>query len=400
MSEEQLLTTAEVAHRLRIKPETIYAYVSRGLLARVKLPGERTSRFRLADVERLAARTQGTRPERDTAATMRTATTLIAYGRLHYRGLDAAKLAPVTPFEEVARWLWTGQRRAERFAAPAETVDGARRAAAHLPAHARTFDRLPVVVALAAALDPLRFDLAPATVVAIGPVLLATMVDALPLAGSAIADDHNLAARLWPRLTGEPATAEGLRALNATLVLLADHDLAASTIAVRVAASTRANPYAAVLAGLGALDGPMHGAVGGAVHRMIESALRDGTAAAIAESLRGGGLPGFGHPRHPDGDPRAAALLDLVAPLPLPDGLRRTVDELIATALRRGSRPNVDFAVAVLAHASGMGPGAAEVIFAIARTAGWIAHVVEEYAQPSNRFRWSSGYTGPTPQSA
>ncbi|TDC30433.1 helix-turn-helix domain-containing protein [Micromonospora sp. 15K316] len=396
MSEDQLLTTAEVAHRLRIKPETIYAYVSRGLLARVKVPGERISRFRLADVERLAARTQGTRPERDTAATMRTATTLIAYGRLHYRGLDAAKLAPVTPFEEVARWLWTGQRRGEAFVAAAEAVDAARRAGAHLPSRARTFDRLPVVVAVAAAMDPLRFDLAPGTVAALAPALLATMVDALPLVGRKTADD-SLAARLWPRLTHEPASAESLRALNATLVLLADHDLAASTIAVRVAASTRANPYAAVLAGLGALDGPMHGAVGGTVHRMIESALRDGAAVSIAESLRTGGLPGFGHPLYPDGDPRAAALLDLVAALPLADELRRAVDDLISTAIRRGSRPNVDFAVAVLAHASGMGPGAAEVIFAIARTAGWIAHVIEEYAQPGNRFRWTSGYTGPPP---
>ncbi|SIR52493.1 citrate synthase [Micromonospora avicenniae] len=398
MPDDQLLTTAEVAHRLRIKPETIYAYVSRGLLARVKVPGERISRFRLADVERLAARTQATRPDRDTAATMRTATTLIAYGRLHYRGVDAAKLAPVTPFEEIARWLWTGERRGESFVAAPESIDGARRASAHLPEHARTFDRLLVVVALAAAMDPLRFDLAPATVAALAPGLLATMVDALPLAGHAAADD-SLAARLWPRLTREPATAEGLRALNAALVLLADHDLAASTIAVRVAASTRANPYAAVLAGLGALDGPLHGAVGGTVHRMIESALRDGVAAAIADSLRTGGLPGFGHPLYPDGDPRAAALLDLVTPLPAPGELRRAVDALISTAVRRGSRPNVDFALAVLAHTSGMGPGAAEVIFAIARTAGWIAHIIEEYAQPSNRFRWSSGYVGPPPMS-
>ncbi|SBT49671.1 citrate synthase [Micromonospora narathiwatensis] len=399
MSEEQLLTTTEVAHRLRIKPETIYAYVSRGLLDRVKVPGERISRFRLADVERLAARTQATRPARDAAPAMRTATTLIAYGRLHYRGLDAARLAPVTPFEEIARWLWTGERHAEPFAASAESIERARRASDHLPAQARLFDRLPVVVAVAAAMDPLRFDLAPATVTALAPALLSTMVDALPPAGEAARDD-GLAARLWLRLTDLPASAAGLRALNAALVLLADHDLAASTIAVRVAASTRANPYAAVLAGLGALDGPMHGAVGAGVYRMIEAAQREGVPAVVAEWLRTGGLPGFGHSLYPDGDPRGAALLDLVAELSLQGELRRAVDDLIATAARRGALPNVDFAVAALAHATGMGPGAGEVIFAIARTAGWIAHVIEEYAQPGNRFRWNSGYTGPPPASA
>ncbi|MEU4772711.1 citrate/2-methylcitrate synthase [Micromonospora sp. NPDC023644] len=396
MSGDQLLTTAEVALRLRVKPETIYAYVSRGLIPRVKVPGERISRFRLADVERLAARTQATRPDRDAAPAMQTATTLIAYGRLHYRGLDAGTLAPATAFEEVAHWLWTGERHRGAFAAPAETLDRARLASGHLPARARLFDRLPVIVAVAAAMDPLRFDLAPATVTALAPALLSTMVDALPLAGRPPADER-LAARLWSRLTGTAPSAAGLRALNGALVLLADHDLAASTIAVRVAASTRANPYAAVLAGLGALDGPMHGAAGSGVHRMIEVARRDGASAAIAEWLRAGSLPGFGHPLYPAGDPRGATLLDLVADLPVEGELRRAVDDLTATAARRDALPNVDFAVAVLAHAAGMGPGAAEVIFSVARTAGWLAHVNEEYAQPANRFRWNSGYTGPPP---
>jgi citrate synthase len=305
----------------------------------------------------------------------------------------------VTPFEEIGPWLWTGERDRPAFAAPAKTLDRARRASEHLPAQARLFDRLPVIVAVAAAMDPLRFDLTPATVTALAPPLLSTMVDALPLAGEAAADD-SLAARLWSRLTGTPPSAEGLQALNAALVLLADHDLAASTIAVRVAASTRANPYAAVLAGLGALDGPMHGAVGGSVYRMIEAALREGAPAAIVEWLRTGGLPGFGHSLYPDGDPRGAALLDLVAKLPVEGELRRSLDDLVTTAARRRSPSNIDFALAALAHATGMGPGAAEVIFAIARTTGWIAHVIEEYAQPNNRFRWSSGYTGPPPASA
>ncbi|MFU8875760.1 citrate/2-methylcitrate synthase [Micromonospora sp. SL4-19] len=399
MSKDPLLTTADVALRLRVKPETIYAYVSRGLLPRVKAPGERISRFRLTDVERLAARTQATRPERDAAPAMRTATTLIAYGRLHYRGLDAAKLAPVTPFEQVAHWLWTGEWHGDGFAASPEVLDSTRRASSHLPAQARLFDRLPVIVSVASAMDPLRFDLAPATVTALAPGLLSTMVDALPFAAKAT-PDGSLAARLWSRLTVGPPSPAGLRALNATLVLLADHDLAASTIAVRVAASTRANPYAAVLAGLGALDGPMHGAIGSSVHRMVEAARREGASAAIAEWLRTGRLPGFGHSLYPEGDPRGAALLDLLADLPIEGDLRRAVDDLTATAARRNALPNVDFAVAVLAHATGMGPGASEVIFAIARTAGWIAHLVEEYAQPENRFRWSSGYTGPPPRSA
>ncbi|NUR48218.1 MAG: helix-turn-helix domain-containing protein [Hamadaea sp.] len=386
MAEDHLLTTAEVARRLRIKPETIYAYVSRGLLTRVKVPGERISRFRLSDVERLAARTQGTRPERDAEPAMRTAITLIAYNRLFYRGRDAASLVD-TAFEHVATLLWDCEPVA--FVAPGEALERARRASEQLPPHARLADRLPVIVAVAAATDPLRFDLSPSTVVSHAPELLATMVDALPARGEPA--DTSIAARLWSRLTDRSPAAHDLRALNAALVLLADHDLAASTIAVRVAASTRAHPYAVVSAGLGALDGPMHGAVGAAVYRLVETAARDGAAAAIAEQLRSGGLPGLGQRLYPDGDPRARALLDVV---PIPAGLQSTLDDLVATA---NAKPNIDFALAALAYAAEMGPGAAEVIFALARTAGWIAHAIEEYAQPPHRFRWSSGYVGPTP---
>jgi citrate synthase len=396
MADEQLLSTAEVALRLRIKPETVYAYVSRGLLTSVRLPGERGSRFRLADVERLAARTQATKPERE-APGMQTAITLIAYGRLHYRGLDAVELSKGTSFEEVARWLWTGSRSQEPFTAPPETVERAELASAHLPVRSRLFDRLPVIVAMAAAMDPLRFDLSPDTVADCAPALLATMVDALPPLAEAV--DATLAGRLWSRMTAKPATPQGIHALNAALVLLADHDLAASTIAVRVAASTRAHPYAAVSAGLGALDGPLHGAVGAIVHRMIETAQRDGAAVAISEQLRiGSRLPGFGMALYPDGDPRGAALMRIVREMDIPDGLRTALDELPAVAGGRGeAHPNVDFGLSALAHATGMGVDAPEVVFTVARTAGWLAHIIEEYAQPPHRFRWRSGYTGPPP---
>jgi citrate synthase len=236
-------------------------------------------------------------------------------------------------------------------------------------------------------------------VAANAPVLLATMVDALP--SHAEPADTSIAARLWARLTAASPTPQGIQALNAALVLLADHDLAASTIAVRVAASTRAHPYAAVSAGLGALDGPMHGAVGAIVYRMLETALRDGPEKAVAEQLRvGSRLPGFGQVLYPDGDPRGAALLDLVRRLPIDRALRRAIDEIPAIVHRQGdAHPNCDFGLAALAHATGMGVDAPEVVFTVARTAGWLAHVIEEYAQPPHRFRWRSGYTGPTPES-
>jgi citrate synthase len=144
----------------------------------------------------------------------------------------------------------------------------------------------------------------------------------------------------------------------------------------------------------------MHGAVGAIVYRMLETAMRDGPEKAVAEQLRmGPRLPGFGQALYPDGDPRGAALLDLVRRLSIDGALKKAIDEIPAIVNRQGdAHPNIDFGLAALAHATGMGVDAPEVVFTVARTAGWLGHVIEEYAQPPHRFRWRSGYTGPPPE--
>jgi citrate synthase len=214
----------------------------------------------------------------------------------------------------------------------------------------------------------------------------------------------SLAATLWSRLTARSSTQEDQAALNAALVLLADHDIAASTLAARVAASTRAHPYAVVSAGLAALDGPLHGAASGLAFDLLTDALRDNDPVrALAGFMRSGRhVPGFGHALYPDGDPRAAALLDLI----LPAGAEPPADPrvavirgvLMAMAGRSGPRPNIDFAIASLALLSGMPSDAGEAVFAVARTAGWIAHALEEYADRPLRFRPSGRYAGPGPR--
>jgi citrate synthase len=103
-------------------------------------------------------------------------------------------------------------------------------------------------------------------------------------------------------------------------------------------------------------------------------------------------VPGFGHPLYPDGDPRAAALLALLPDLP------PVVTGLAEAMLRRsGVAPNIDFAIAALALRHGMDRDAGEAIFAVARTAGWIAHALEEYADQPSRFRPSGRYAGRSP---
>ena len=384
-----MLTTDEVARRLGVKPATVYAYVSRGLLHSERNADGKGSLFAETDVETFAAR-RGRPP----VPAIRTGLTLIRDGRLSYRGHDARALARDSFYESVVTLLWTGELRHVPLEPSPELRDLTEAVTAPLPAAARLTDRLRVACAAAAAADPLRFDTARPAALATGRTMLATMVAALPARGR---DRRGgFAGMLWSRLTATPPSADAIRALNAALVLLADHDLAASTLAARVAASTRAHPYAVVGAGLAALDGPLHGAASGPAYALLSDAIRSGDPiAAVSDRLRAGGpVPGFGHPLYPDGDPRATELLAMLPTVPGESEVRAVID---VVARSSGLRPNVDFAIAAFALLTGMAADAGEAIFAIARTAGWIAHALEEYGDRPSRFRASGRYAGRTP---
>ncbi|MBO3742235.1 citrate synthase family protein [Actinoplanes flavus] len=392
MSAQPLLTTEEVAVLLGVKPTTVYAYVSRGLLTSQRNADGKNSLFAKADVDAFLANRK-----RTTTPGIQTGITLIKDGSLYFRGRDATALARTASYEAVAALLWTGDLQNTPFKAGAEPRELAVAVTAPLPATARLTDRLRVTVAAAAAADPLRFDIAPAAVLATGRQLLATMVWALPSrSGVFPIEDTSFARELWHRLTRETPTEPGLRALNAALVLLADHDIAASTLAARVAASTRAHPYAVVSAGLAALDGPLHGAASALAYPLLAEAVRGaGPMATLSDRHRSGTpIPGFGHPLYPDGDPRAKTLFDLIADGPV----RETALELAETVrARSGQAPNIDLALAALTLHHGMPADAGEAIFAVARTAGWLAHALEEYGDRPSRFRPTGAYAGLPP---
>ncbi|MGX6603423.1 citrate/2-methylcitrate synthase [Micromonosporaceae bacterium Da 78-11] len=389
--EPPLLTTEEVAHRLGVKAATVYAYVSRGLLTSRRNADGKGSLFAKPDVDAFVAGRK-----RTTTPGIQTGITLIKDGALFYRGRDACVLARTASFESVATLLWTGDLEHVDLVAQRDLLSLAHAVIGPLPPAARHTDRLRVIVAAAAAADPLRFDTSPAAVIATGRTMLATMVTALPFCGVLPMGDLPLAHALWHRLTVQQPTDEEYATLNAALVLLADHDLAASTLAARIAASTRAHPYAVVGAGLAALDGPLHGAASGLAYALLAEAMtKDAPVTTIADRLRlGTPIPGFGHHLYPDGDPRATTLLEM-----LPDGPVRACAERLADAMRTrsASYANIDFAVAALALHHGMPADAGETIFAVARTAGWLAHALEEYTDRPSRFRPSGQYAGRRP---
>jgi len=370
-----VLTAEQTALRLGVKLATIYAYVSRGVLRRTLANDGRTSLFDSAEVEALAVRGRpraGTPRRGSIAVSLVTGITRIDPHRLSYRGVDVATLAG-TPFERVAELLWTGEL-------PDKT---------HWPApalrlrEASALDRFAALAARLAPRFPLRTDLRPASVIQHGRVLLSTFAGGTPVA-----------AHLWGALAPSAPTRAHVALLDTALVLLADHELATSTMAVRVAASCRANPFAAVLAGLGALNGPLHGGAAIACHRMLVDAATTSAEPAVARALEGDDLRGFGHPVYAGEDPRATCLLARLDRVASRRDLAVVADTQRIAARVTGTSPNVDFALAAFAFVAGMEPGATEAIFALARTAGWLAHAIEEYGEEPLRFRARAIYLG------
>ncbi|GAA1847250.1 citrate synthase [Asanoa iriomotensis] len=388
------LTATEAAERLGVKPATLYAYVSRGVLARRRSPAGQ-SLFDPAEVELLARRG---RPRRATGASevvIESGITALGADHPFYRGRDALDLAALASFEEVAEGLWTGSFEAgpRNWRAGPAAVETGRAAAAALPANVLPLDRIQAIVPALAVADPLRGNLDPAAVVDIGRALIAGIVDCLPARGPAA--DDSIAARLAARLGAENRFIDGVRA---ALVLLADHELAASTLAARVAASVRADPYAVVVTGLATVSGALHGGASLGAEALLDAVTDPGGAdEAIGLRLRRGErIPGFGHSVYKSGDGRAGALLNRITSAAPDHPVLATATALLDAARRRRlPAPNIDFALATLTRAAGLPKGSGEAIFAVARIAGWLAHAMEEYERRTP-LRLRAVYIGPT----
>ena len=374
-------------------------------------PGGRASLFDAAQIAGLARRGRPRRAHGGAELVIQSELTEISGDRLRFRGHDVIALATSRSFEQVASLLWTDSF-AEADApwrATGEAIAAGTAAQAGLPADTYPLERLQVVVPAVAATDRLRLHLDRPAVMAAARSLIAAMVDCLPAAGQdasgdgasgpgAAGGDDSIAGRLAPKLC-QRLPSEGLiTALRAALVLLADHELAASTLAARVAASVRADPYAVVGTGLGAMSGALHGGASLGAEVMLLSARGPGDAPRVVGELlrRGERVPGLGHFVYQAGDPRAVLLLDLIRKA-APDSDRMAVAEAVLAEARRRAlpAPNIEFALAALSAVAGMTPGAGEAVFAVARTAGWLAHALEEYAR-ATPIRPRGVYTGRT----
>ena len=407
---------AEAAKRLGIKQASLYAYVSRGVLSRRRDTAGRVSMFDAGEVEELARRGRPRRKQGAAELVIETQVTEIDGSSLRFRGLDAVELATAHSFEDVAALLWTGAlptRPEPGWRATPTAIAAGRAAQAALPAGTLPLERLQVIVPALAATDPVRLHLDPPAVVAAGKSMIAGMVGALPWARPGQVSSGAVSGGSAGIASGDPAgaIASGLAAklrpgqvpaglpavLNSALVLVADHELAASTLAARVAASMRADPYAVVATALGAMGGALHGGAALGAEIMLSSADSPADVPGVVGEVlrRGERLPGFGHFVYKGGDPRANLLLQLIATY-APGSPELAIARAITDEVRRRAlpEPNIEFGLAVLARVAGMIRGAGEAIFATGRSAGWLAHALEEYER-NVPIRPRAVYTGP-----
>lgn len=418
------LDASAAAALLGVKLPTLYAYASRGLLrsapaapgAPAAPRGGRARRYLREDLERLKARAAARAGHGPVAASalrwgepvLESAITAVGPEGPRYRGRAAVELARAgVSFEQAAELLWTGtlpeERPAWRSAAPPSDQPWLR-ALERLAGDGGALAALQLFVAARGAADPARFSAPDEAELARARPLILELAAALSLGHDpsrlrqALAA-HSVAAAL-SRALGGPEDRASLGAIDAALTLLADHELNASTFAARVAASTGADLYACVGAGLCALSGPRHGAASERVEALLqEVGARPGAgrpAQVVRERLRRGEeIPGLQHQLYPDGDPRAAPLLEIArrrAPRSAP---LRALLAIVAEAEALGQgRPNVDTALVALSLALGLPRGAATAIFAVARCAGWVAHALEQRRSP-HLLRPRARYVGP-----
>jgi citrate synthase len=298
-----------------------------------------------------------------------------AKGRIVIRGWNLEDLAGSKSYEEMCGILWTGK--------PAPMPLGEARAEA---ARMVGIGDLRSAIASLSTEDPVQLTAAMA--VAAGRFEMDTAPD--PASPHAI-DYLRMASGRAP----EPAAA---KALETYLVTMAENGLNTSTYVARIVASTGAGSPSAIVAALCALEGPLHGGAPGLVLDMLEAVGSPGRAEAWVEGELAAGrrIPGLGHRIFQGRDPRAAILERAVADLaPTPRlELARAIERAATAALAARGKPlkaNVEFYTAVILDAVGIPKALFTPTFAVARVAGWCAHIAEQRAmgkliQPNARY--------------
>ena len=398
------LTAAAAAAELGISLPTLYAYVSRGLIRSIGDSSSRRRRYVAEDVWLLKQRKTHRRDPSKAAEdalhwglpVLESRISVIHDGRLYYAGKDVVALATEGTIEQVAALLWMGDLHAA-FPADVPPLRFAGKSLGAIAARLPPLEALQIFLPVAAAEDDAAYDLRAESVQRAGARILRLLAAVATGTRPSAEPIAAVLQRAWA-----PKQPDAAALLQAALVLYADNGLNPSSFTARCVASAGATPYAVVSAGLAALQGSKHG---GACERaaglLEEAGDPEGARGTVLGRLRRGeSMPGFGHPLYPDGDPRGALLMQLVA------ARRRHSPEVeLAVALvdavgeLMNQKPTVDFGVVTVCRALGLPAGAALALLGIGRTVGWIAHGLEQYRE-GRLIRPRARYAGDPPEGA
>jgi citrate synthase len=333
-------------------------------------------------------------------------------GRLLYRGYAIGDLVRGGTFAQVAELLWTDDWPADAHLSCARLDDRVVAGLRALPPDAHPMDALRTAVSIWGAGQrptwPPSVEQARA-ITALAPSALAAF-GRLRQGLEPVEPDPALdtASGLLYQLTGEKPDAASARALDAYFIVGAEHGFNASTFTARVITSTRSDIASAVVGAIGALKGPLHGgAPAEVVSQLHEIGSPERAEAWINEALdRGERLMGFGHRVYRAYDPRAAALRDVAQQMgsiaewlslavAVEDVALRTLE---ARYPDRSLKTNVEYYTAAVLQGVGLPADLFPATFAVARTAGWTAHVLEQ-AAADKLIRPDVRYTGPAERS-
>jgi citrate synthase len=356
----------------------------------------RARRYRAEDVRGLKSRRapsgeeQGLKVSSDLPAMDSGVSTITAEGPV-YRGVLATALSGRASFEQTATLLWDCKSSDPFEKSNMPVLSPAMRKILDATKDAAPIDRAIAVLSQAAEADARAYNATSEGRAATGARIVRLVAAAILNTEPSSEPLHVQIARAWaPKRKG----AEDL--IRRALVLLADHELNASTFTVRVAASTGISLYDAVIAGLVALKGPRHGGVGPLASKLVDTLLAGDVAMMVREKVAlGEKFPGFGHMVYRDGDPRAETLFAALLQAGIDKRLATDIPNTVREAT--GQFANTDYSLTVMRRELGMPVGSETTLFAMARTAGWVAHAIEQL-ESKRLIRPRARYTGPAPR--
>ncbi len=394
MSSDRYMTAKESAQALDVSVNTIYAYVSRGLIrSEASADGRRSRRYLREDIEKLLMRRQArSNPDQLTqdalhwgAPVLESRITLIDNGQLYYRGIPIETIVDTMTIEEVASLIWTGNTAQADSLFDHDLHPIAQRYESMLihveldGADLTPVQAFQIVLPIAMADDLTAYDNRPSEIATKGARVLRLMTSVAAGDGVEHISIAEMLQRGWC-----PDDPQSISVFNTAMILCADHELNVSAFTARVVASADSTPYAVINAGLSALQGTKHGGYTESVEAFLnEVGTPNRAKQVIAARMRRGEAqptPGFGHQLYPDGDPRATILLRLLTDL-YPDSDAIALSKAVADNVYeiRGEHPTIDFALATMGEIYQLPAGSTLGVFALGRMIGWIGHAIEQY---------------------